>query len=133
MSDTNQHSVLAGSIRRVLEIADESAPLPTTRYAEARRDLDSLEEQLEAAQKALDEWEQDCDATARQRDDLRARLDRIRAAVESDPYLQNAAESVCDFLMRETEPGVLHVPGVSGQARTALLRASNPASEPKAS
>lgn len=71
--------------------------------------------------KALEESEKDAEAVALQRDDLRARLDRIRAAIKSDPAFEDAP-ALRDFLLRETEPGVLHVPGVSGEARTTLLR-----------
>lgn len=46
------------------------------------------------------------DAVSIQRDDLRERLDRIRAAAESDPNLSSALAS---FLARETERGWLHV------------------------
>lgn len=48
----------------------------------------------------------DADAVSIQRDDLRERLDRIRAASESDPDVPAALR---DFLIRETEPGWLHV------------------------
>ncbi len=52
------------------------------------------------------ERERDCDGVVIQRDDLREKLDRIRAAAESDPDLPAALKS---FLLRETEPGWLHV------------------------
>jgi hypothetical protein len=48
----------------------------------------------------------DADSVAIQRDDLRERLDRIRAAAESDPDLPGPLRS---FLLRETEAGWLHV------------------------
>lgn len=55
----------------------------------------------------LDQLLDSVDCVAIQRDDLRERLDRIRAAAESDPDLPTALR---DFLRRETEPGWLHVP-----------------------
>jgi len=51
----------------------------------------------------------DADACAFQRDDLRARLDRIRAAAISDIDLERLP-AFRDFLLRETEPGWLYVP-----------------------
>lgn len=48
----------------------------------------------------------DGDAVAIQRDDMRERLDRIRAAAESDPGLSTPLR---DFLLNETRPGWLHV------------------------
>lgn len=48
----------------------------------------------------------DMDGLTIQRDDMRERLDRIRAAAESDPDLPPALR---DFLLRETGEGWLHV------------------------
>ena len=69
---------------------------------------------------AIADWEVDADACAQQRDDLRARLDRIRAAAESDADLAGFP-ALRSFLLREAAPGVMHVPGVKTEARQALL------------
>lgn len=84
--------------RDLAEIADRVHALAVSRidtgYAEG------------APTRAQLEW--DAEACAKQRDDLRDRLDRVRAAAESDPDIPAPLRS---FLLRETEPGWLHVPG----------------------
>lgn len=53
------------------------------------------------------EW--DYDAVGIQRDDLRERLDRIRAAITSDAELLAASPALRSFLLKETRDGWVHV------------------------
>lgn len=53
--------------------------------------------------------EDDRDSVSIQRDDLRETLNRIRAAVASDPELLAASASLRSFLLAETQPGLRRV------------------------
>jgi hypothetical protein len=58
------------------------------------------------AEATYEELRTDADSVTIQREDLRWKLDRIRAAAEGDPDCPTALR---DFLLRESTPGVLHV------------------------
>lgn len=59
-----------------------------------------------AGEPTYEQLARDADAVSIQRDDMRERLDRIRASAESDADVPPALRG---FLLRETEPGWLHV------------------------
>lgn len=81
---------------------------------------DSIDQRFERVQRGLEGViDAEVEALVKQREGLRARLDRIRAAAESDADLAKL-DGLRGFLLTETDLGpsdlIGHIPGAEGLA-----------------
>lgn len=121
-------------LRKALrEIAEAKNPTQWRHFAEWMQDHASAalaaSPEPEGEEPTARQLADDTDGVVIQRDDLREKLDRVRAAAESDPDLPSALR---DFLLRETRPGWLHVTPemLDRQRKTGTHHAAAP-SEPE--
>lgn len=94
--------VTRGGFRYIADSDGLFAPADAAFIAAARSDVPFLLAELSRVSREAEQAERDADEVARQRDDLYARLSRVRAAAESDADLAGLV-AVRGLLLRETD------------------------------
>lgn len=95
-----------GRVAQIAERLSWTGPAGRDRVRRVLHEAEAIPADLYQGEPTYEQLANDADSVAIQRDDLRERLDRLRAAAQSDPDLPDALR---DFLLRETTPGWLHV------------------------